>query len=183
MPAPLRVAPLLALIAAPAFAIGGLDDEAPTSTETTETCEAGTVWDEDSSTCVAIQDSNLQLDQDRLITTARELAYADRHDDAIAVLALSAQPNDTMVLTYLGFSHRRAGRMDLGLSYYDQALGADPDNILARAYLGMAYIQLDQPELAEEQLAEIRARGGEDSWPDRALSSAISAGSTRGYDY
>ena len=179
----LRIAATVAVCAAPVWAAGGFDETPPTPTETTTTCPDGAVWDADRSACVIIQDSNLELDQDRLIETARELAYANRNEDAIAVLALSAQPQDTMVLTYLGFSHRRAGRMDLGLDYYDDALAADPDNLLARSYMGMAYVQLAQLDLAEAQLAEIRARGGTGGWPEQALSQAIASNSTSGYDY
>ncbi len=185
MPSALRLAAVFSLAATPLFAVGlGFDEDTPpTPTETTVTCPDGAVWDGDREACVIIQDSNLGADQDRLIRTARELAYANRYDDAIAVLAMAADPQDTMVLTYLGFSHRRAGRMDVGLEYYDDALAANPDNILARAYLGMAYIQLNQASLAEEQLAQIRARGGTDTWPDRALTRALAENDGSSYDY
>lgn len=165
-----------------AFAVGGLDDVTPpTPTETTTTCPDGSVWDDGLGRCMAIQDSRLA--PDKLIAAARELAYADRHQDAIDLLSMAADPADSMVQTYLGFAHRRAGRIDLGLDHYDRALAANPDNILARAYLGMAYVQLGDIAQAEVQLAEIRARGGADLWPDTALAAAIAAGDTTGYDY
>jgi len=164
-----------------AFAAGGFDEEPPTPTQTTEDCAEGEVWDADASACVAIEDS--AMNQDALMQAARELAYADRLDDAITLLGMSATPEDTMVLTYLGFSHRKAGRMDLGMAYYDRALAANPDNILARAYMGMAYVQTAQLDMAEAQLAEIRSRGGAGTWPEEALQAAIAAGDTSGYDY
>jgi len=164
-----------------AYAAGGFDEAPPTPTATTEDCTDGQVWDADENACVTIQDS--RLDQDSLLNAARELAYADRAEDAIALLELSTMPEDTMVLTYLGFSHRKAGRIDTGMAYYDAALVADPDNILARSYMGMGYVQMAQLDMAEAQLAEIRARGGAGTWPEEALQNAIEAGDTSGYDY
>lgn len=161
----------------------GPTDAPPTPTETTTECPVGTVWDGDSAGCVAIEESSRATDPAALIETVRELAYAGRHDDALALLARAPDPDDTMVLTYLGYSHRSLGDHARGLAYYDRALAADPDNLLARAYLGMAMIRLGTPEGAVAQLAEIRARGGAGRWPERALAAALTAGSTDGYDY
>jgi tetratricopeptide (TPR) repeat protein len=171
-----------ALLALPALAVGP-DDDPPTPTETTTTCPEGTVWDGDTQGCVAIEESSSLSDPDALIATVRELAYAGRHADALALLARAPDPSDTMVLTYLGYSTRSLGDMDSGLAYYDRALAADPDNLLARAYLGMARLLLGETERAAVQLAEIRARGGAGRWPERALAAAIAQGSTTGYDY
>jgi tetratricopeptide (TPR) repeat protein len=182
MPRPLAAAAAFTLLMSQtAFAVGGFDEEPPTPTQTTEDCAEGQVWDEDAGACVQIEDS--ALNEGALMRAARELAYADRLDDAIALLGMSATPEDTMVLTYLGFSHRKAGRMAVGMGYYDRALAANPDNILARAYMGMAYVQTAQIDLAEAQLAEIRSRGGVGTWPEQALQAAIAAGDADGYDY
>ena len=168
-------------LALPALAVGPEDDTPPTPTQTTTICAEGMVWDQTTQACIAIQDS--RLDHDALIGAARELAYADRHADAIALLQMAADPDDSMVLTYLGFSHRSAGRMDTGLGYYDRALTQDPDNLLARAYMGMAFVQLGREADAQVQLAEIRARGGAGGWPGHALAAAIRDGDTSAYDY
>lgn len=167
-----------AVLASPAFAVGDLSTP-PTPTQTTEVCPEGAVLDADASACVVIQDSH--LDDDTLIQTARELAYASRFEDAINLLGRASDQGDTMVLTYLGFSHRSAGRFDVGLAYYDQALEVNPDNLLARAYMGMAFIEAGEPALARFELAQIRQRGGSGSWPERALAEAIETGQTLRY--
>ncbi|MEM7721616.1 MAG: hypothetical protein AAF376_04525 [Pseudomonadota bacterium] len=162
-----------------ALAIGPPDP--PVQTETTRTCPEGTFWDTQLGRCMGIRNS--QLDEADLVETARELAYANRYDDAIALLNMSTMPEDSMILTYLGFAHRRAGRMDIGLAYYDRALAADPDNLLARAYLGMAHLTLGQLWAAQGQLAQIRVRGGVGTWPHRALSEALANTDGTGFDY
>lgn len=162
-----------------AFAVGPA--EPPIPTETTRTCPEGAVWDAQLGRCMGIRES--RLDQPTLIETARELAYADRYDDAIALLERATDAENSMVLTYLGFAHRRAGRMETGFDYYDRALISDPDNLLARAYLGMAYLLIDRPWAAQGQLAQIRVRGGEGTWPEQALQQAIASGDITGYDY
>ena len=172
-----------ALLLAPVALAVGPDDDPPTPTETTTRCPEGSVWDADAEGCVAIEQSSQASDPAALIRTVRELAYAGRHGDALALLARAPDQTETMVLTYMGYSTRSLGNMTRGLDYYDRALAADPDNFLARAYLGMAYLQLAEPGLAEAQLREIRARGGTGGWPERALTAAIAQGSPAGYDY
>jgi len=180
---PIALAALLSFAIAQSGQAAGAfdDDEPPTPTATTQECDAGEVWDAAAEACIAIQDS--RLDHPNLMQAARELAYGGRPDDAIALLEGAAMPEDSMVLTYLGFAHRRAGRMDTGLDYYDAALVADPDNLLARSYMGMAFVQLAQPDLAQDQLDEILARGGDGTWPAEALSAALAQDSVDGYDY
>lgn len=173
---------LCALPAAPALAVGPLD-EPPEPTETTTRCAEGTVWDADRAQCVAIEQGSLADDPARLIAAVRELAYAGRHRDALALLARAPDPDDSMVQTYLGYSTRSLGDMEAGLAHYRRALETDPDNLLARAYMGMAHLLRGAPEAAAAQLAEIRARGGDGGWPERALAAAIAQGSPRGYDY
>ncbi len=171
-------AALLVATALPAFAAGGLDETPPTPTPTTTECPEGQVFDTDQNECVVIQDS--QLDDDTLYRAARELAYADRLDDAVAVLALMSDQGDSRVLTYMGYTHRRMGRVQEGMDYYAAALTADPDNLLARAYLGMAHVLGDDPAAAWVQLAEIQTRGGRGTWPEQALQDALN-GTIRDY--
>lgn len=171
----------LILAAGAALAVGDEDDTPPRPTETTTQCPEGAVWDGGRNACVIIRDS--RLSPETLMQNARELAYAGRHDDAIALLALADSQEDSMVQTYLGFSHRSAGRMAEGLAHYERALNLDPDNLLARSYLGMAYVQMGATRDARVQLEEIEARGGTGRWPHEALAAAIRTGTTAGYDY
>ncbi|MDG4648068.1 tetratricopeptide repeat protein [Roseibacterium sp. SDUM158017] len=171
---------VLALAAASAaHAIGPEDDSPPTPGPTTTTCEAGEVWDTDAAACVAIDES--RLPEADLRRTSREMAYAGRSDDALALLGRSTAPDASEVLTLRAFANGRAGRLDAALPLYAEALAADPDNLLARAYMGLALIAAGRPDDAGRQLSEIRDRGGAGGWPDRALSRAIAAGAPVGY--
>jgi len=97
------------------------------------------------------------------------------------LLARSTAPGASEVLTLTAFAHGRAGDLDTALPIYGAALTADPDNLLARAYMGLALIAAGRAEDAEMQLSEIRARGGTGGWPDRALARGIAAGAPIGY--
>ena len=174
---------VLMLLPGGVLAVGPEENGAPAPSPSTTICPEGTVWDIEEALCVPIAESGLVTDPDALIATARELAHAGRHGDALALLARAPDPEDTMVLTYIGYSTRNLGYMSRGLAFYDRALAADPDNLLARSYLGMAYLILGTPHRAEAQLVEIRTRGGVGSWPERALAEAIAQGSAEGFDY
>lgn len=168
---------------APAWAIGTEDETPPAPTPTTTVCADGMVWDVELAECVTIEDSRLPVTPDRLIATVRELAYAERHQDALSLLGRAPDQADTMVLTYYGYITRKTGDMAAGLAYYDRALAAAPDNLLARAYLGLAYLQTGQRARAETQLAEIRLRGGAGGWPEQVLAKALQDGNATRYDY
>lgn len=166
-----------------ALAVGNEEDVPPLPTQTTTHCAEGSVWDSTAQLCVAIEDTGLVTDPEILIPTVRELAYAGRHADALALLARAPDQGDSMVLTYMGYSTRSLGDMAGGMAYYDRALAADADNLLLRAYMGMAWLIQGQPAQARIQLTEIRARGGAGGWPEHALAAAIEQGSADGYDY
>ena len=174
---------VLMLVPGIVLGVGPEDDGVPASSPTTTVCPEGTVWDIEEALCLPIAESGLVTDPEALIATARELAHAGRHGDALALLARAPDPEDTMVLTYIGYSTRSLGYMSRGLAFYDRALAVDPDNLLARSYLGMAYLILGSTDRAQGQLAEIRARGGVGSWPERALAEAIAQGAVDGFDY
>jgi tetratricopeptide (TPR) repeat protein len=169
------------LITAPvlAFAVGSESDTPPTPTETTTTCTNGMVWDADSKSCVEPTDSSLN-DSDRL-NAVRELAYAGRLQDAERVLDAMADQMADGVLTYRGFTARKSGRTDEAYEWYAKALDTNPDNLLARSYLGQAHVASGNIELAKLELSEIRKRGGRSSWPELSLRMAIQSG--QGYSY
>lgn len=170
---------MLSTLPVAAFGAGSQDTAPPTPTETTTECKEGEVWDEKTKLCTAPEDA--RLNDDIRFQAARELAYAGRPDDALRVLATMREGNSDRVLTYLGFANRKAGRLEDGLAYYAQALAANPDNILARSYLGQAYVDMGETELAMAELIQIRNRGGSDSWAAAALSEALVTGHTRSY--
>ncbi len=172
---------IAALIAVPAIALaaGGGDDKPPKPTQTTTECTNGTIWDEGSKSCVAPKDA--RLDDETRYLAARELAWAGRYAEAIDVLGTMMDPTEDRVLTYLGFAHRKSGDMAEGMAYYQQAIARNPDNILARSYMGQAYVQLGDIEMARAELREIRARGGRMTWAEVSLDQAIRSG--RGFSY
>ncbi|MCF8512359.1 MAG: tetratricopeptide repeat protein [Rhodobacteraceae bacterium] len=171
---------LLALpFAAPALAAGGNDDAPPTATQTSKDCTKDQIWDEKSKTCTDAKDS--RFDDDTRYRAVRELAWAGQPERALQVLATMHEGETDRVLTYLGFAHRKAGRVEEGLAYYEKALQQNPDNRLARSYLGQLYVEMAETDLATVQLAEIRLRGGQGSWPEQALAHAIATGETQNY--
>ncbi len=169
----------LALLPAAAFAAGDNDSEPPKETKTSTECTGGQVWDEKTKSCTEAKSG--ALDNDTLYRAVRELAWADRPEDALIVLSAMTEGDTDRVLTYKGFANRKAGRLEEGLAFYDAALKKNPDNLLTRSYQGQAYVLMGEVELAQLQLDEIRARGGAGTWPETALASAISTGQTYSY--
>lgn len=163
----------LPLMASPVFAAGGGGD-APAPTPTTEKCKKGEVWNAKKKKCVKAQ-SGITTD-DELYEAARELAYAERYDEAIEMLELAANRDDPRILNYLGFSHRNAGRVEVGLGYYREAISRDPDYVLARSYMGQALVLVGDRVGAAVQLAEIEKRAGKDNWPYESLASSLATG-------
>ncbi|MEL6915830.1 MAG: tetratricopeptide repeat protein [Pseudomonadota bacterium] len=171
----LSLAFLLATLPGATLAAGGMSTSPPTPTETTTQCAEGQVYDTETGACVAIQqgaNAAPQFDQERAFALVRELAYAARHADAQAILATMDQTDDR-VQTYWGFTHRKLGDTDRAMAAYYAALAANPDNLLARSYMGQHYAEIGAMDMARLQLTEIRARGGRESWPEKSLAWAI----------
>ncbi|MBX3581413.1 MAG: tetratricopeptide repeat protein [Rhizobiaceae bacterium] len=145
----------LPLLGAPAFAVGdgGASD--------TPTCPKGKAYDKKSGTCKDAQRG--ALDDDSLYEYGRSLAHQGRYGEAITILGLAADKTDPRILNYLGYSHRKAGRVTVALGYYEEALRQNPDYTLAREYLGEAYLQRGDVDAARSQLSEIEKRAGSES--------------------
>jgi len=139
----------------PTFAAGD------SNSTVTPTCAQGKVWDKAKKKCVVPQQSG-QLDDDNLYEAARDLAYNRRYEEAINVLELAQNQNDPRILNYLGYSNRKLGRVEAGLTYYRAALKEDPNYTLVREYMGEAFLQLGQVDKARVQLSEIEKRCGRD---------------------
>lgn len=106
----------------------------------------------------------------------RELAYAGRIEDSQSVLRLMHNQNDDLVLTYWGFTSRKLGKGDLARVYYTRALTRNPDNILARSYMGQGLVSEGRVDEAIAQWHEIQARGGTGTWAEISLREAIRTG-------
>ncbi len=160
-------------IATGALAAGSDSSEPPKKTETTQKCTDGKIWDKVKKKCVAPDQSFNDSD---LYDAARELAYDGQYGHAISILHLAKNQNDPRILNYLGFANRKAGRMELGMSYYKKALAMDADYSLARSYMGQALVEQGDLPGARLQLLEIKMRSGEDNWPYRALKETLQGG-------
>jgi tetratricopeptide (TPR) repeat protein len=123
------------------------------------TCSNGKVWNKKQKKCMPPQ----AVDDDSLYEAGRDLAMQGRYGEAIEVLSLAADKTDPRILNYLGYSHRKAGRITVGLGYYQEALRIDPDYTLVREYMGEAYLQLGDVDAAKSQLTEIEKRKGKGS--------------------
>jgi tetratricopeptide (TPR) repeat protein len=97
--------------------------------------------------------------KDELFYAGYWLAKSGQYAQAIQYLSLADQ-TDARVLTYIGFATRKMGDVDAALPLYRQALGLNPDYVVARAYLGEAFLSLDEPAKATAELAEIERRCG-----------------------
>jgi tetratricopeptide (TPR) repeat protein len=86
--------------------------------------------------------------------SAVALINAESFDAAISelqelMLAIGPVPD---VLNYLGYAHRRLGRFEESLAYYEQALALDPLHRGANEYLGELFVELGRTEEARERL-------------------------------
>ena len=93
-------------------------------------------------------------------------------------LARAKNQNDPRILTYYGYTNRKLGNIDVAMDYYNRAISADANNLLARSYMGQGLVQEGKLEEARAQLIEIRDRGGKGTYAYEALYEALKSGST-----
>ena len=125
--------------------------------------------------CVKVE-TGILPDED-LYQQGRVLAKAGEYEWALQVLAAIENQNDPRVLNYTGYSNRKAGRLEIGITYYRKALAIDPNFVLAREYLGEGYVAAGRVDLAQVELGEIKARAGASSTEYRDLAKAIATAS------
>lgn len=173
------LATLALLSPAVAFAAGSDSGTAPKPTQTASDCKAGQVFDKKTKTCL---DSKSEVfDDDTRYDAVRELAYDGQYDRALLVLASMREQGSSRVETYRGFIARKTGEMDKAMVHYANALAANADNILARSYMGQAFVTQGDMVSAKTQLSEIRARGGRNTWAEASLALALKSGKTFNY--
>jgi Flp pilus assembly protein TadD len=115
------------------------------------------------------------IGDDELYEQGKLLATEAEYDWALEVLALITKQDDAKVLNYIGYSHRKAGRLETGIEVYKKALTLDPNYVQAREYLGEAYVLAGKKDLAMAELAEIKTRCGETCPEYAELQKAITA--------
>lgn len=83
-----------------------------------------------------------------------ELIEAEKYQQAITELdeALSDDPDNADMLNLMAYSQRKLKHFDIAMDYYQKALRIDPQHRGANEYLGELYLQIDQPDKAEERL-------------------------------
>lgn len=113
------------------------------------------------------------IPDNELYQQGRLLAKQGQYEWALTALNAVQDQTDPHVLNYLGYSNRKAGRLDIAITYYNKALAINPDFVLAREYLGEGYVAAGKLDLAKEQLAEIATRAGKDSEEYIDLNAAI----------
>jgi len=120
------------------------------------------------------------MDRGTLYDAVRELAYADRFDDAQTVLDGMDQDDDR-VLTYSGFTHRKLDNLELANAFYRDATTKNTYNILARSYMCQGYVEAGDTDAAIAEWREVMARGGEGAWAEASLHETIRFGLTHNY--
>ena len=140
---------------------------------TVHQCKKGQAWNKKTQKCVAVQ-SGLLPDEE-LYQQGRALAKEGQYDWALAVLAVIQNQDDPRVLNYTGYSYRKAGHIDIGITYYRKALAIDPNFNLAREYLGEGYLSAGRVDLAMNELSAIEKSCGKTCDEYRELSAAITS--------
>ncbi|GFE52341.1 hypothetical protein So717_40940 [Roseobacter cerasinus] len=168
---------LSAILLVPSIALADGGNDRPPS-KPAVTCEGAKVYDKKTKTCVDAQESNLKTDE--IYLTVRQLAYAGRYDDA-QTLTQALPEGHLGRLTYMGFTHRKLGNLELANVFYEQAIAENPHNILARSYMGQGLVEAGDMVGAVAQLRAIRAHGGAGTWSETALQNAIATGTTYNY--
>jgi tetratricopeptide (TPR) repeat protein len=137
--------------AAPNLEEGG---EGSASSSAPIPCERRFVYSRGRGHCVRLERG--ALPDAELYEQGRALALAWRYLNALDVLGAISVP-DAKVLTMIGYSQRKAGRVAEGIATYQRALSIEPDNLDAREYLGEGYAEMGDLAKARAELARIEA--------------------------
>jgi Flp pilus assembly protein TadD len=143
----------------------------PQAAATVKKCKKGEIWHKKKQACIKAE-TGLIPDAD-LLDQAQILADNGHYEWAIQILAVTSRSDDPEVQGLLGYSHRKAGRIDTGISYYLKALASDPGNLRIREYLGEGYVTAGKLALAKAELGELALRCGADCPEYRTLQAAI----------
>jgi Flp pilus assembly protein TadD len=70
--------------------------------------------------------------------------------------AVQEEPRNADAHSMLGYSYRKINNFDKSMEHYQTALKLDSNHRAAHEYLGELYLDLNQPENAEKQLAALK---------------------------
>ena len=102
-------------------------------------------------------DSNNAKTKSLAYLSAEKLINKKQYSDAIVKLndALVTDSKNADIYNYLGFSHRKLGKMEDAAFFYNKALEINPKHKGALEYQGEMYLTLDQIVKAEENLNKL----------------------------
>ena len=102
-------------------------------------------------------DSNNAKTKSSAYLSAEKLINKKQFSDAIVKLndALATDSNNADIYNYLGFSHRKLGKMEDAAFFYNKALEINPKHKGALEYQGEMFLTLNQIGKAEENLIKL----------------------------
>lgn len=92
------------------------------------------------------------------VTAGRKAIDASDYKSAVGHLTKAVQesPNDADAHSMLGYSYRKLGTFDKSMEHYQKALKIDGRHRTAHEYLGELYLDMNQLDNAEKQLAALK---------------------------
>jgi Flp pilus assembly protein TadD len=92
------------------------------------------------------------------VTAGRKAIEAQDYKSALGHLTKAVQesPNDADAHSMLGYSYRKLGTFDKSMEHYQKALKIDSKHRTAHEYLGELYLDMNQIDNAEKQLAVLK---------------------------
>jgi Flp pilus assembly protein TadD len=70
--------------------------------------------------------------------------------------AVQEEPKNADAQSMLGYSYRKVGTFDKSMEHYQTALKIDGNHRSAQEYLGELYLDMNQPDNADKQLAALK---------------------------
>ena len=92
------------------------------------------------------------------IVAGRKAIDAKDYRGAVGHLtkAVQEEPKNADAHSMLGYSYRKLGTFDKSMEHYQTALKIDGNHRSAHEYLGELYLDMNQPDNAEKQLAALK---------------------------
>lgn len=92
------------------------------------------------------------------MTAGRKAMEAKDYKSAVGhfTKAVEEEPKNADAHNLLGYSYRKAGTFDKSLEFYQKALKLDANHRGAHEYLGELYLDMNQLDNAEKQLAALK---------------------------
>ena len=110
---------------------------------------------------------------EEILTLGYTLATSGQYDKALKFLRTVEHSNDPRVLTYIGFSERKLGNVDVAMEYYRRSLAIDPQNVSTLSYMGEAHLQHGDVTAARDKLQQVASLCGSQCEQYKALDLAI----------